>query len=90
MEIFQQIIFGLIATALGVFSLKYNYQLVGITGNVGFAERWLGAGSTYFFFKMLSVVLVIGGLLYATGLGVPVFKWLVSPLKVFFPQNTSL
>ena len=85
--IFQQIILGLLATALGVVSLKYNYQLVGFTGSIGFVERYLGAGSTYFFLKMLSVILVIGGLLYMTGLGAPVLTWLLTPLANLFPHS---
>jgi hypothetical protein len=81
--------YGLIAVGLGIVSLKYNYQLVGFTGHVDFVERYLGAGSTYAFFKFLSIALMIGGLLYMTGLGEPVLSWLLSPLAVFFPGSKS-
>jgi hypothetical protein len=88
--ILQQIFFGIIAVALGIVSLKYNFQLVNMTGNIGAVERFLGAGSTYFFFKMLSVVLVIGGLLYMTGLGVPVLTFILAPLAALFPHTNSI
>jgi hypothetical protein len=84
MDIFNHIVFGLLAIGLGVAGLKFNYQLVGFTGHVGFAERYLGAGGTYFFFKLLSIAIVIGGILYMTGLGEPVLAWLLSPLAQYF------
>jgi hypothetical protein len=84
--IFQQILLGMLFLALGVVSLKYNYQLVGITGNISWVEKYLGGGSTYAFFKMLSVVLCLGGFLYMTGLSDPVFRWMLSPLAQFFQQ----
>jgi hypothetical protein len=89
MDIFNHIILGLLAIGLGVVSLKYNYQLVGITGNVDFAERYIGAGGTYAFYKILSVIFVLGGFLYTTGLGDPVLRWLLSPLAQFFHSPTQ-
>ena len=84
--IIANIFLGVIVTALGVVVLKYNFQLVGMTGNVGFAERYLGAGGTYLLYKMIGVVMVIGGLMYATGLAQPILSWLLSPLAVYFPS----
>ena len=83
---FQQIIFGLLAVGIGVVTLKYNYQIANFTGDIGFVERYLGAGSTYGFLKFLSVLLIIGGFLYMTGLANPILDWLLSPLGAFFPQ----
>ena len=84
--IFTQIVFGLIAVAVGVAGVRYTYQLVGFTGNIGFVERYLGAGSTYGFMKFLSIVVILGGFLYMTGLYQPVLGWLLSPLiNVFHP-----
>jgi hypothetical protein len=85
MDIFLQIVVGLGLTAIGVIALKFNYQLVGMTGNVGFAERYLGAGGTYSLYKIVGVILTIFGLVYATGLGAPVLTWLLSPVAKFFP-----
>ncbi|HUC87440.1 MAG TPA: hypothetical protein VMR75_03970 [Candidatus Saccharimonadales bacterium] len=80
----QHFFVGLMAVALGVVSLKYNYQLTGFTGHIGFVEKYLGYGSTYVFLKMLSVVLCIGGFMYMFGLLDPVFHLLVSPLTALF------
>ena len=85
--IFQHILLGIVLLALGVVSLKYNYQLVGYTGNVSWVEKYLGGGSTYAFFKIVSVLLCIGGFLYMTGLWDPLFAWMVSPLAGFFPHG---
>lgn len=83
---FEQIIFGLIAVGIGVLTLKYNYQLANFTGDIGFVERYLGAGSTYGFMKLLSVLLIIGGFLYMTGLANPILDWLLTPLEAFMPK----
>jgi hypothetical protein len=72
--------YGLLAVAAGVVALKFNYQLVGFTGHIDAVERYLGAGSTYAFVKFLSVLLIVGGFLYMTGLYNPVLKTLLSPL----------
>ncbi len=82
--IFQHLLLGLIAVVLGAAALKYNYQLAGFTGNIGFVERYLGYGSTYAFLKILSVFVCIGGFLYMFGLFGPIFTWLLSPLTQFF------
>ena len=87
--IIQQILLGLVAIGLGVAALKYNYQLVNFTGNVGFAERYLGGGGTYAFYKLIAIVMVIGGLLYATGLGEPVLRWLLAPIAQFLPKFST-
>jgi hypothetical protein len=87
MDIFLQILIGAVLAALGVLAVKYTFWLTNLTGNLGFAERYLGAGGTYSFYKLAGVVLAIFGLMYATGLGTPVLEWLLSPLAQFFPKN---
>jgi hypothetical protein len=82
--IFDHLLLGLVAVVLGAVALKYNYQLVGFTGHIEFVERYLGYGSTYAFVKMMSVVVILGGLMYMFGLFTPVFGWLLSPLARFF------
>ncbi len=84
MDILNHILLGLLLVVAGVVSLKYNFQLVGFTGHIDFFENHLGAGSTYFGLKLLSIAMVIGGLLYMTGLSQPVLTFLLSPLAVFF------
>jgi len=85
----QHFLLGLFLLAAGVVSLKFNYQLVGITGSISWVEKYLGGGSTYFFFKMLSIIACIVGSLYMTGLATPFFDWLLSPLAVFFPHPAN-
>ncbi len=82
----QRIIFSLIAIALGVVSLKYNYQLVNNTVRLDFIESKIGPGSTYLVYKILSVALVLGGLLYLTGFSPAVLDWLVAPIANAFPH----
>ena len=76
----QNFFAGLLAVVIGVVSLKYNYQLVGFTGRQDWIESKLGSGSTYLAYKMLSVLLVVGGLIFAVGLGSKVEGWLLAPL----------
>jgi hypothetical protein len=82
--IFDHLLLGLAALMLGVVSLKYNFQVVGFTGHIGFVEKYLGYGSTYAFLKIGSVLLCIGGFMYMFGLFDPLFRVLLSPLAVFF------
>lgn len=80
----QAFAIGVILLVYGVVSLKYNYNLVGFTGHIGFVERYLGYGSTYAFMKFISVLCCVAGFLAITGLYQPVLDWLLSPLSVFF------
>ncbi|HSX48168.1 MAG TPA: hypothetical protein VLF41_01535 [Candidatus Nanoarchaeia archaeon] len=84
----QRIIYGTLIIAIGVITLKYNYQLVNTTGRQDWIENILGGGSTYFAFKLFSIILVLGGLLYMTGLGSGVAQQILSPLgKALNPGN---
>jgi hypothetical protein len=85
----NQIIFGILAVALGTVALKFNFQLVNTTGNVGFFEKVLGPGGTYLGFKILSLLLILGGFLYTTGLHTPILDMLVEPLSPFLPKNIN-
>jgi len=80
---------GILVTALGAVALRYNYQLVGITGRQDWIENKLGAGSTYWVFKLLALTVVVGGVLYATGFGNSVFNFLLSPLRGLFAPIKS-
>jgi uncharacterized membrane protein YphA (DoxX/SURF4 family) len=85
----SHIIYGLIAIVVGSVMLRYNYQLVNLTGRQDWVEDKLGSGSTYFVYKLVAVAIIIGGLLYVTGLGDPFFNWLLSPLRALFPPPAS-
>ena len=76
--------YGLIAIGIGTLFLKYNYQIVGYTGRQDWIESKLGGGSTFLVYKLFALLLVIGGLLAATGLGDPVATVLLSPFKGIF------
>ncbi|HEX7259575.1 MAG TPA: hypothetical protein VF272_01435 [Candidatus Saccharimonadia bacterium] len=88
--IFEHFLIGALLLGIGIATMKFNYQLVGITGYLGFVEKWLGAGSTYGFFKFLSILTCIFGFLYMFGLSDVVLELLLSPLTQFFPKNTGL
>lgn len=83
------IFLGLTAVVIGVVTLKYNYQMVGMTGSVGFFEKTLGAGGTYGGFKLLSLIVIFFGFLYMTGLQEPILRILLSPLTNAFHQLGS-
>ena len=76
----SHILWGIVAIATGVTAIKFNYQLVGFTGRQDWIESKLGSGSTYFAFKMLAILVIAFGILYATGLWEPVGRVLFSPL----------
>lgn len=84
--VIQQIVYGLIAIVLGVITLKYNFQIVNNTSRLEFIEDKLGYGTTYLVYKILSVLLVLGGILYLTGLYRPVLDWALAPIIGLFPQ----
>lgn len=70
---------GIIFVVLGVILLRYNFKLVGYTGHQAWIEDHLGYGTTYLAYQVLAIVVLISGLLYATGLGNGVLDWLLTP-----------
>lgn len=78
---------GLLLVAAGVLGLRFTYQILNFTGSQDWIESKLGSGSTYGVYKFASLILVIAGLLAASGLGHPVANWLLSPLKGLFGQR---
>lgn len=84
MELFNQILFGALAIAAGVAMVKYSFWLANQTGSIGMVEQYLGAGSTYGFYKFLGIILIIGGLFYMTGMLTPLMEWLLAPLAPIF------
>lgn len=86
MEIISQIIIGSMVAGAGVAALKYNYELVGFTGHIDFVERYMGGGSTYLFVKMVSVLAILGGIIYILGLGDDMLSLILSPIINLFPK----
>jgi uncharacterized membrane protein YidH (DUF202 family) len=82
------ILIGLGLLVAGVAFVKYTFAIVNFTGRQDWLEKFTGPGTTYGDYKLLGVLLVILGILTATGFGVDVMNWMLSPLKsVFHPLH---
>jgi len=78
---FGQIVFGLIGIPLGVLiMLKANYIVDQITGFLGFAERYLGNGGTYTFYRILGFTITIVSLFVMFGLAGTIYSSIVEGL----------
>jgi len=64
---FSRIIFGIGGIALGLAMLRYTRQFKMWTGNIGWAERFIGMGGTYTVLRLLGILLAIIAFLYLTG-----------------------
>ena len=78
------LITGLIMIALGILGVKYSYWLHQQTGPIAGLEKYTGSGSTYGIYKIGSTLLVIVGILWATGFGYNVMNFIFSPLAGIF------
>jgi hypothetical protein len=78
------IIFGILAIIFGILGLKYNYQIVNFTGRQDWIEDKLGGGTTFVAYKLFAILLVLVGILAATGLINPLLNGILSPLKHTF------
>ncbi len=58
---------GLAAMLFGFLIIVFRPRIKDLTGNIGFAEQYLGTGGTWTFFLILGLALFIGGLMWATG-----------------------
>lgn len=83
----QQIVYGSLAIVIGVLLLKYNFQIVNNTARLEWIESVLGSGSTYLVYKLLSLMLIFGGILYLTGFGDNALAWLLRPLEDLLPRS---
>ena len=64
MDRFFVFIFGM---PLGVLIMVYRYQLKQLTGDVPWAEAYLGSGGTYNLFILIGFVVCALSLMYALG-----------------------
>lgn len=85
----NNVIFGILAIVVGVVTLKYNFQIVNSTARMEFIEDHLGAGTTFLVYKLLSILIVLGGALYLTGLYHAVALWLLKPFASFFQSGSN-
>jgi len=60
-------IWMIIGVPLGFAIIKYNEKIGGMIGDIGWAERTLGAGGTYLFLKILGIVILIFSFIYPLG-----------------------
>ena len=65
----MRIISSLITIIIGVVLIRKTYGLAGFFGTIGFAEKYLGPGGTYTFFKIVGAIFVVIGALRLFGLG---------------------
>jgi len=63
----NQILVGILGIPLGIIMLKYNKQVKDFVGDISWAEKHIGSGGTYFFLKMISLLISILSFLYMTG-----------------------
>ena len=59
--------FALIGFPLSFIIIIYRSKIKQFTGDIGFAEKWFGAGGTYTLILLLGFLTFIGTLLYTTG-----------------------
>jgi hypothetical protein len=79
MNIFGQIILGLLIITAGVMTLIKNYQVAN-TIPLRWFEQKMGSGSSYTLWKVFSVVMVFAGLTIMFGFGDNLMGWLLSPV----------
>jgi hypothetical protein len=77
----DRILVALIGIPLGFALMIYRVRLKEFTGNISFAEKYLGAGGTYSFFVLLGLVFFIFSVMYMFGTFQDIFS---STLGKFF------
>jgi len=63
----DRIIVGIFGIPLGILIMVYRFHLKQITGDIAFAEHYLGAGGTYTFFILLGILIAVLSMMYAFG-----------------------
>ncbi len=63
----DRILAAVLGLPLALIILKFRSHIKNFTGDIGFAERYLGTGGTNTFIIILAFVLFIGSLMYAMG-----------------------
>jgi hypothetical protein len=74
-------ILGLIITTIGVLMIIKTEWLVQNFGRIAWFDKHLGTeGGTRLGYKLIAIILLFFGILSITGLHIPFFNWLLSPL----------
>ena len=63
----DKILVLIIGWTLGFLMMKYRYQVKGFTGEIPFAERYLGSGGTTTLIVFIAFIFIIMSLMYALG-----------------------
>jgi hypothetical protein len=76
----MRFVWGPLAIIIGILIMRYNFQIVGIFGTIGWAENHLSSGGTYILYKLIGLGVVIVAMLYMFGSA----DFLVKPLSPVF------
>ncbi|OIP80668.1 hypothetical protein COW94_03915 [Candidatus Peregrinibacteria bacterium CG22_combo_CG10-13_8_21_14_all_44_10] len=60
-------VLGFAAMIAGILLMVYRNKIKDLTGNIGFAEQYLGVGGTWTFYALLGIASFIFGLMWMTG-----------------------
>jgi len=66
----------------GILMVIYSEKVVRFTGEIPFAEKWVGGGGTYTFVKLLGLAMTLLSIMWVSG-GLDMF--LRATLGVFIP-----
>ena len=84
----SHLITGVVMVVLGIFCVKYTFWLHNVTGPQQWLERYTGSGSTYGIYKIFFSLLVLVGILFASGFGNNVMSFFFSPIvHLLTPSN---
>ena len=81
----NKIIVALVGFPLSFIFIIYRSKIKQFTGNIGFAERYFGAGGTYTLLLIIGIGIFIVTLLYVTGTMQSFLRAVFGPL--FFMPN---
>ncbi|MFC1655401.1 hypothetical protein ACFL3C_00875 [Patescibacteria group bacterium] len=76
----NKVIFALIGFPLSFLIIIYRSKLKNFTGDIGFAEKYLGSGGTYTLFVLIGIGLFFATLMYITGTVQSVLSGLFGPI----------
>jgi len=71
---------AIIGIPLGFVIMIYRYQIKQFTGNIQWAEQYLGSGGTYNLYIIVGLVISIVSLMYALGTIQDVFNGALGPI----------
>lgn len=79
----DRIFAAVIGIPLGFVIMIYRYQLKQFTGQIQWAEQYLGAGGTYNLYIIVGLVISIVSLMYALGTFQDLFSGALGPIFGF-------